>query len=59
MKLKCPDCGKKEMELMSKMDIVTSNFVTEAAFLTAIKFVADWFVPSKYVCKNCGFSKDA
>lgn len=59
MKLKCPDCGEKEMELMSKGQIVLNNFASAAVFTAVLAIVKEWVVPSKYVCRNCGYMKDA
>ena len=60
MKLLCPKCDKKEMELMSNLQIqkgiVGLNPVIYAELLNRI---LDWVFPSKYVFKNYGFIKDA
>lgn len=59
MKLKCPSCGKKEMEMMSKYQIASNSFVNPMVFATVLNLVKDWIVPSKYVCRNCGHMQDA
>lgn len=59
MKLKCPSCGKKEMEMMSKYQIASSSFVNSVVFTAVLNLVKDWIVPSKYVCGNCGHMQDA
>ena len=59
MKLKCPSCGKKEMEMMSKYQIASSSFVNSVVFTAVLNLVKDWIVPSKYVCRNCGHMQNA
>lgn len=64
MKIKCPSCGKKEMELMSKAEILIkkdslNGFVNETILSTVVRLAMDWLVPNKYVCKNCGYMKDS
>lgn len=59
MKVKCPSCGKKEMELLSKYEIKANKFVSSAVFSTVASLVKDWMVPSKYVCLNCGHMENA
>lgn len=59
MKLKCPSCGEREMEMMSKSQIAFNSFVNPAVFAIVLNLVKDWIVPSKYVCRNCGHMQDA
>lgn len=56
MKLQCKKCGKKKAELISKMDIKTSNFTTlDTAIINKILEMADnLFSPNYIVCKSCG-----
>ena len=59
MKLKCPSCGEREMEMMSKSQIAFNSFVNPMVFATVLALVKEWIVPSKYVCTNCGHMQDA
>ena len=60
MKIKCESCGKKEAEIMSKLEIKnTSNFVgIDLSLVNKIIDLADnLFAPNYIVCKSCGHVK--
>jgi len=59
MKLKCPECGKKEMELMSKAEIKVCNFSAAVDVNKIFTIIEDLFSPKYFVCKNCGYIKEA
>ncbi len=39
MKLKCPSCGKKEKEMMSKYQIASNSFVNPMVLATVLALV--------------------
>jgi len=60
MKTKCKKCGKKEVQLMSKMDIkVSSNFVNSTVFEKVLNMVDDWTSAKYFICGACGYKEDA
>ena len=59
MKVKCPDCGKKEMELMSKAEIKMCSFTSSVDVNKILDIISDLFSPKFFVCKNCGYIKEA
>ena len=54
MKMKCNSCGKKEAQLMSKLDIKTSNFVDSTVLNTVLNMINDWTEPKYIICGACG-----
>ncbi len=59
MKIKCNSCGKKEAEIMSKMEIKTSNFVDASIASKVLDIINDWTAPKFIVCKACGHTEKA
>jgi len=57
MKIKCSKCGKKQAEIMSKVEIKMSNFVgVDTSIVAKIIDLADNLFSLNYiVCKSCGF----
>lgn len=56
MKIKCKNCGKKEAEIMSKVEIKTSNLVAVDTTIVnkILDMVDNLFSPNYIVCKSCG-----
>ena len=61
MKLKCKKCGKKQAELMSKVEIKASNFsaVDTSVVNKILDMVDNLFSPNYIVCKSCGYVEKA
>lgn len=61
MKIKCNKCGKKQAELMSKVEIKTSNFsaVDTTVVNKILDMVDNLFSPNYIVCKSCGHVEKA
>ena len=62
MKLKCNKCGKKQAELMSKMDIQSSSNFTDVStniFNKILNIVDNLYSPNYIVCKACGYVEKA
>ena len=59
MKILCDKCGRKEVELMSKYDIKASKFTDNDIFLKLISIIEDLTKPKYFICKSCGYIKDA
>ena len=55
MKLKCPSCGKKEMEMMSKSQIAFNSFVNPMVLATVLALVKDWIVPRDILKKATAY----
>lgn len=58
MKLKCPSCGKKEAELLSKAEIKmrknTLAFLPPTVFENILGMIDDWTSAKFLVCGSCG-----
>lgn len=62
MKLQCKKCGKKEAELMSKVEIKTAkNFssIDSNVVNKILEMVDNLFSPNFIVCKACGHIEEA
>jgi len=59
IKMKCNSCGKKEAQLMSKLDIKTSNFVDSTVLNTVLGMINDWTQAKYIICGACGHKENA
>lgn len=57
--MKCNSCGKKEAQLMSKLDIKTSNFVDSTVLNTVLGMINDWTQAKYIICGACGHKENA
>lgn len=54
MKLQCKKCGKKEAELMSRLDIKRCDFLAPSDISKILDKALDLIDPKYIVCKACG-----
>ena len=59
MKSKCPKCGKKEVQLMSKANIKMSNFIDPSILKKVLDMIDDWTKPKYFICGACGYRENA
>jgi len=59
MKMKCNKCGKKEAQLMSKLNVTTSNFIDSTVLNKVLSMIDDWTKPRYIICGACGYREEA
>ena len=60
MKLKCPSCGKRKAQYMSKTEIraLQSSFIDATTFNKVITIIESLYSPKYLVCTACGYVKE-